>query len=98
MAGLVVILRLAGINIQAHYPIHSPKIKNIDLISKGSGTYKSRMYYLFESGDITKTSVTTPMRNKSNSRRKDDAYSEGGQSTKIKNLIEDEVTDKKKDK
>ena len=48
MAGMAVILRLAGINIQAHYLIHSPKIKNIELVSRGSGTLKSRMYYLWE--------------------------------------------------
>ena len=95
MAGMVVIVRLAGINIQAHYPIHSPKIKNIDLVSRGSGTHKSRMYYLFENSKLTKTSVVTPMRNKSSSRRKDDLFQESGQNTKVKNLITDEVTDKK---
>ena len=94
MAGMVVIVRLAGINIQAHYPIHSPKIKNIDLVSRGSGTYKSRMYYLFNSAKMTKTGVVTPMRNKSNSKRKDDIFQESTQNVKIKNLISDDVGDK----
>lgn len=72
MAGMRVILRLAGISIKVHYPIHSPKIKNIDLVSKGSGTHKSHMKFLWDATKLTKSTVTTPMRNKSNSRRKDD--------------------------
>lgn len=92
MAGMVVIIRLGGINIQSHYPIHSPKIRNIEIISRGSGTLKSRMYYLWDSGNMTKNAVNTAIKNKSSSRRKDDYGFEASQSHKIKNLVTDQVT------
>jgi ribosomal protein L19 len=89
MAGLKVIVRLAGISIRAHYPIHSPKIKNIDLVSKGSGTLRSHITYMWDASKLTKSSVTTPIRKRNNSRRKDDIVHDSNKGGKAKNLIID---------
>jgi hypothetical protein len=38
-------VRMGGMNIKGSYLIHSPKIKDIKLISKGSGNFKSSIKY-----------------------------------------------------
>lgn len=47
MAGMILAIRLAGVNIQAHYLINSPKVKNIEIVSRGSGDHKARLYFLW---------------------------------------------------
>lgn len=42
-AGLEVLIRLGGMNIKAMYLIHSPKVKNIKLISRGSGNLRGNL-------------------------------------------------------
>ena len=37
------VVRLGGMNIKAVYLIHSPKIKNIVLVSKGSGNFRANL-------------------------------------------------------
>ena len=90
------IIRLSGINLQAYYPLNSPKIRNIDLVGRGSGTHKSMMKYFWDKNLLTKSSVNMPLRNKSNSRRKDDKF-EGRQGSRSKKLVVDVVTEPGKD-
>jgi len=42
-ASLEVVIRLGGMNIKASYMIHSPKVKNIQLVSKGSGNLRNNL-------------------------------------------------------
>jgi len=47
MAGMVLAIRVAGVNVQAHYLINSPKVKNIEIVARGSGDRKARLYFLW---------------------------------------------------
>jgi hypothetical protein len=37
------VVRLGGMNIKCIYMIHSPKIKNVKLVSRGSGNFRSNL-------------------------------------------------------
>lgn len=73
MAGLVLAIRIAGVNVQAHYLIHSPKVKNIEIAARGSGNLKSRLYFLWDRGYFTKSFIQQPWKGKANKPRKDEA-------------------------
>jgi ribosomal protein L19 len=57
-AGLLVVVRLAGMNIKAMYLIHSPKVKKIALVGKGSGNFRGNLKHRWRK--ITKTNVVRP--------------------------------------
>lgn len=42
-AALEVVIRLGGMNIKAIYMIHSPKVKNIQVLSRGSGNLRNNL-------------------------------------------------------
>lgn len=42
-AAIEMMVRLGGMNIKAIYLIHSPKIKNIVIVSKGSGNFRANL-------------------------------------------------------
>lgn len=42
-AALEVAIRLGGMNIKANYLVHSPKVRNIKLISRGSGNFRANL-------------------------------------------------------
>ena len=68
------IVRLGGVNIKGSYLIHSPKIKDIKLISKGSGNFKGNLRFGWRK--IGKKEALKPrirnrvMKNRTNMRRK----------------------------
>lgn len=68
------LVRLGGVNIKGSYLIHSPKIKDIKLISKGSGNFKGNMRFGWRK--IGKKEALKPrirnrvMKNRTNMRRK----------------------------
>jgi ribosomal protein L19 len=72
MAGLVLAIRLSGVNIQAHYLINSPKMKNVEIVARGSGNLKSRLYFLWDRGYFTKSFIQQPWKKKANKTRKDE--------------------------
>lgn len=68
------IVRMGGMNIKALYLIHSPKVKDIKLISKGSGNFRANMKYKWRK--INKNDIQKPrirnrvMKNRTGSRIK----------------------------
>jgi ribosomal protein L19 len=72
MAGMVLAIRVGGVNVQAHYLINSPKVKNIEIIARGSGDRKARLYFLWERKYFTKSFIQQPWRSKANKKRSDD--------------------------
>jgi ribosomal protein L19 len=73
MAGMVLAIRLSGVNIQAHYLINSPKVKNIEIVARGSGDRKARLYFLWERNYFTKSFIQQPWKSKANKKRSDDS-------------------------
>jgi hypothetical protein len=57
-AALVVAIRFGGVNIKAIYLVHCPKIRRIELISKGSGCFKSNISQHWEK--LGKKELTNP--------------------------------------
>lgn len=73
-AAIQMIVRMGGMNIKALYLIHSPKVKDIKLISKGSGNFRANMKYKWRK--INKNDIQKPrirnrvMKNRTGSRVK----------------------------
>lgn len=57
-AALEVAIRLGGMNIKAIYLIHSPKVKNIKIISRGSGNFRSNLKFGWRK--LGKTEIAKP--------------------------------------
>ena len=57
-AALEVAIRLGGMNIKAIYLIHSPKVKNIKIISRGSGNFRSNLKFGWKK--LGKTTIAKP--------------------------------------
>ena len=72
MAGMVLAIRVAGVNVQSHYLINSPKVKNIEIVARGSGDHKARLYFLWDRKYFTKSFISQPWRGKANKKRSDD--------------------------
>lgn len=72
MAGIVLAIRVAGVNVQAHYLINSPKVRNLELIARGSGDRKARLYFLWDRNYFTKSFIQQPWKGKGNKKRRDD--------------------------
>lgn len=72
MAGMVLAIRVAGVNVQAHYLINSPKVKNIEIVARGSGDHRARLYFLWEKKMFTKSFISQPWRGKTSKKRSDD--------------------------
>ena len=52
------LLRLGGMNLKAMYLIHSPKVKNIKLVSHGSGNLRSNLKDGWKT--VKRVEATTP--------------------------------------
>ena len=57
-ASIEMMVRVGGVNIRGMYLIHSPKIKDIKLISKGSGNLRSSLKFGWRK--IGKNDATRP--------------------------------------
>ena len=53
------LIRLGGMNIKAIYLVHSPKVKNIKLISRGSGDLRANLKSKWMT--MSKTQVQKPL-------------------------------------
>jgi hypothetical protein len=75
MAGLKVAIRVAGVNVQAHYLLNSPKIKNVEIVSKGTGNHKSYLKYLWTRGLFTKSFINNSLKRGEMKKRGDEIRS-----------------------
>lgn len=57
-AAIEVAIRFGGMPLRCIYLVHSPKVKKIELIGKGSGCFKSSLKYNWHR--MGKTQLTTP--------------------------------------
>mgnify|MGYP000923119896 CR=1 FL=1 len=93
MSGLIVAIRIAGVNLQAQYPINSPKVKNMEIVARGAGTLKSRLYFLWDRGLFTKSFIQQPWKGRSNRLRKGDIDTGSGRGRKSGSLVMDYTED-----
>lgn len=52
------VVRMGGMNIKGMYLIHSPKVKNIKLVSRGSGNFRSNIKHRWRK--VGKDAVSRP--------------------------------------
>jgi hypothetical protein len=51
-------IRFGGMSLKCIYLVHSPKVKKIDLVSRGSGCFRGNLKHEWKK--LNKTQLTTP--------------------------------------